>query len=133
VWVAVLGGRVELLRWLLRQPGAAAERRVQRSGITPLMYAREAGQAESVRLLEEWNGHTGRVKVRPSRVEGGAVVMATTQRYGAVVLADGVLRTARPWSAEQPVGPRLTARIARLACGRDCIAVMTAAGRVMAA
>jgi hypothetical protein len=53
VWVAVLGGRVELLRWLLWQSGAAAERRVQRQGITPLMYAREAGQAESVRLLEE--------------------------------------------------------------------------------
>jgi hypothetical protein len=52
VWIAVLGGRVELLRWLVQQSaGAAAERQVQRRGITPLMYAREAGQAESVRLL----------------------------------------------------------------------------------
>jgi hypothetical protein len=74
------------------------------------------------------------VNVLPSRVEGGAVVIATTNRYAAVVRADGMLRAARPWSAEQPARPGLQdVQITRLACGRDCIAVMTAAGRVMAA
>jgi hypothetical protein len=66
----------------------------------PLMYARAAGQAESARLLEQWSGQPGRlVKVRPSRVECGAVVMATTKRYAAVVVASGVLRAARQRTA----------------------------------
>jgi hypothetical protein len=118
VWVAVLGGRVELLRWLLQSGAAAAERQVRLRGITPLMYAREAGQAESASLLAEWGGQTGLVQ-ELSRVEGGTVVMATTQRYAAVVVADDVLRGAQPRTAAQPIRPGMapTVRIARLACG----------------